>query len=102
MADVIYSLHCFTRGMENEPPDPALLYGDTGEPRIFDFRRYELSRRLPEIIGGRMTRKCFQTDRGNFFTVEIIDDTGDLVEYEMYFTASKSSRRKDVINLFVQ
>jgi hypothetical protein len=30
--DVIFSLHCFTRGMEGETPDPELLYSATVKP----------------------------------------------------------------------
>jgi hypothetical protein len=31
-----------------------LVYPDDYEARIFDFRRYEMSKRLPEIIQGRL------------------------------------------------
>ena len=49
--DVEFSLHCFTRGArKGEVPDAALLYSDSRETRIFDFQRYELSKRLPEIV----------------------------------------------------
>ncbi len=99
--EVIFSLHCFTRGMEKETPDAALLYRDSRETRIFDFKRYALSHRLPTIIDGLMTCKCFHTERGNFFTIEIIDEQGIKTGYEIYFTASKSSKA-GVVNLFVQ
>src|SRR5712691_5201902 len=99
--DVIFSHHCFTRGTENETPDPALLYSDGRETRIFDFRRYELSHRLPAIVDGLMTCRCFHAERGNFFTIEIIDDQGNKIDYEVYFTASKSSKG-GVIILYVQ
>jgi hypothetical protein len=40
--DVIFSLHCFTRGIKDgEQPDPALCYSDDRETRVFDFLRYE-------------------------------------------------------------
>lgn len=74
--DLIYSLHCFTKGMEGENPDPDLLYSDNRQTRIFDFRRYELSRQLPAIIESLMTCKCFHTGRGNFFTIKILDAQG--------------------------
>ena len=51
--DVIFGLHCFTRARgQNVPYENALLYGDDWELRVFDFVRYELSKRLPEIIEG--------------------------------------------------
>jgi hypothetical protein len=99
--EVIFSLHCFTRSMENETPDSALLYGDNRETRIFDFGRYELSQNLPAIIEGLMARKCFHTGHGNFFTVSVLDGQGNKIEYEVYFTVSKSTKRR-VINLYVQ
>ncbi len=100
--DVIFSLHCFTRepGV-NEAPAANLLYSDDRETRVFDFRRYALSIRLPEIVARLMGCKCFHTGKSNFFTVEIIDDQGQKQNYEMYFTASRSSK-KGVINLFIQ
>jgi hypothetical protein len=99
--DVLFSLHCFTRSMGNEILDPALLYSDNRETRIFDFRRYALSHCLPGIIDRLMTCKCFHTEHGNFFTVEILDEQGNKIEYEIYFTASKSSKN-GVVNLYVQ
>ena len=97
--EIIFSLHCFTRGMEGETPDPALLYSDSRDTRIFDFRRYELSHHLPAIIDLLMTRKCFHTGRGNYFTVEIIEQ-GQRIDYEVYFAVSKAS--KGGLNLYVQ
>lgn len=100
--DVIFSLHCFTRGGKaGETPDPALLYSDHRETRIFDFQRYELSRQLPGIVQKLGGLRCYHTGRENFFTIELVDHNGNKVEYEIYFTASRSSKR-GVINLFVQ
>lgn len=87
--------------MENESPDPKLFYSDSRETRHFDFRRYELSFHLPGIVDGLMTRKCFHTERGNYFTLDVLDDKGNKVEYEVYFTVSKSSK-PGFINLYIQ
>jgi hypothetical protein len=100
--EVIFSLHCFTRGMQgSEHIDHALCYSDRRETRIFDFRRYEFSRHLPGIVSRLMTCKCFQTARDNFFTAELLDENGNKVSYEIYFTASKASR-EGIINLYIQ
>ena len=41
--EVIFSMHCFTRGKKDgEKTDHALLYRDSRECRVFDFRRYQL------------------------------------------------------------
>jgi hypothetical protein len=100
--DVIFGLHCFTRGRDQEAPqEKALLYGDDRETRVFDFVRYELSKRLPEIIEDLPQRKCYHTGKGNFFSVEIVSGDGSVVEYDVFFAASRSST-KGKINLFVQ
>ncbi|MBP4050882.1 hypothetical protein B0T49_13575 [Chromobacterium violaceum] len=99
---LIYSLHTFTRGVEaREKPDEQLLYCDSRECRVFDFQRYDLSKRLPEIVEGLQARKCYHSGKGNFFVVELAEADGSQVEYEVYFEASRSSR-KGVLNLFVQ
>jgi hypothetical protein len=100
--EVIFSLHCFTRGLDNEIPDQAMLYSDTRETRVFDFRRYELSRRLPGIVADLPQRTCYGADRRNFFIFEMVNQkSGDAQQYEVYFTASRSTK-KDIINLFLQ
>ena len=100
--DVIFGLHCFTRGRDLDVTrENALLYRDDRETRVFDFVRYELSKRLPEIVEGLAQRKCYHTGRGNFFSVEIVREDGQVVEYDVFFVASRSSV-KGKINLFVQ
>ncbi len=87
--------------MHGETPDPGLLYSDSRETRIFDFRRYDLSRHLPAIIESLITCKCFHAGRGNFFTVRVLDEHGNKVDYEIYFTVSRSSRQ-GAVNLYIQ
>jgi hypothetical protein len=56
--EVRFTLHCFSRGpRDGEAFDPLLIYPDDYEARIFDFRRYEMSKRLPEIIQEMPARK---------------------------------------------
>ena len=100
--DVIFGLHCFTRGRRSgEPQEVDLNYGDDREIRIFDYVRYELSKRLPEIVEGLPQRKCYHTGKGNFFSIEIVREDGKIIEYDIFFVASRSSTRGR-INLFVQ
>jgi len=99
--NILYSLHCFTRSGAGETIDPALEYGDDRETRVFDFRRYNLSLQLPAIVKNLMGAKCFEADRDNFFTLHVVDDQGNNVDYEVYFKASKSSIN-GTLNLFVQ
>jgi hypothetical protein len=97
----LFSLHCFTRSGEGETVDAGMRYSDHRERRIFDFRRYDLSLQLPAIVKSLKTCKCFHTEHGNFFTVSIVDEAGDKVDYEINFTVSKSSKA-GIINLFIQ
>jgi hypothetical protein len=97
--NVTFGLHCFTCGITPQC-DPALLYSDAREAREFDFQRYELSKRLPEIVGDLSCRKCFHTEHGNFFTIDLVDEQGEVLSYEVYFAASGS--QNGCVNLFVQ
>ncbi len=103
LVEVIFSLHCFTRGVRHgEIPDRALCYSDGRETRVFDMQRYHLSHNLPAIVESLARRRCYHTGRGNFFTIEIVDPNTDTkLEYEVYFTASRAARR-GLINLYVQ
>lgn len=100
--DVIFSMHCFTRGVkQDEKPDRNLLYADSRESRVFDFRRYGLSKELPAIIKELHRRKCHHSGKGNFFVVEVITREGEHLDYEIYFEASRNTKR-GAINLYVQ
>ena len=102
IVDVVFGLHCFTRGSdEDQAVDAKMLYADAREIRVFDFDRYELSKLLPGILRGLGQRRCFHTGRGNFFSIEIVRRDGRVVEYDIFFAVSRSSR-KGRINLFVQ
>jgi hypothetical protein len=100
--NIMFGLHCFTRGPRAgaQQVDPILLYADSREKREFDFQRYELSKRLPAIVESLPRRKCFHTGKGNFFSIDIIDDQGRHFEYDVFFAVSRSSRGG--LNLFVQ
>jgi hypothetical protein len=100
--DVAYGSHCFTCAPEKGGTiPPGMKYADARHVRVFDFGRYELSRQLPAIIEGLAERKCWNTGKGNFFTVEIVTEEGKAVDYDVFFAVSKSSQ-KGRINLFVQ
>jgi len=98
--EIDFGLHCFTRGLEEgETPDPVLIYSDARETRIFDFERYELSKLLPDLIDRLPSCKCFHTEKGNFFTIEVHGEKKIL--YHVFFEASRTGTRK-MLRLFVQ
>ena len=97
---VIYSLHCFTRGKKDEDSNKSLYYSDLRECRVFDFLRYELSKQLPEIIESLINRQCYHTGKGNFLVVEILNKNGDRYNYEIYFKLNRSP--KGILTLHIQ
>lgn len=98
---VAFSLHCFTQSIV-DGDDPALAYRDNRETRTFCFTRYRLSRYLPDIIQGIGARKCLHTGKGNFFVVELVDDDGTTVEYEIYFDVRRATAKRGMMKIFVQ
>jgi hypothetical protein len=100
--DVIFSLHCFSRGIRaGEPYLADLAYADSREVRLFDEQRYTQSLHLGEVIRSIGDRRCFHTGHDNFFTVELIDGQGERVEYTVYFKLSRAPS-KGRLNLYVQ
>lgn len=93
--DVVFSLHCFTKSHGNDEPAAAasLCYSDTRETRQFCFYRYELSKKLPDIIKSLHERKCLHTGHGNYFTIELVDENNEKRHYEVYFTVTRSSKK---------
>ncbi len=98
---VIFSLHCFTTKKLGDE-DSRLFYRDNRECRVFCFDRYQLSKRLPEIIKDIFGRKCYHTGYSNYFTIEILNQKGVKVEYQVYFTVTKCSKVKGTLNLYIQ
>lgn len=90
---VEFGHHCFTRGLRDEDPDELIYPGPRQDPRAFDPERWELSRQLPELIRGLMTREVRHTNYGNFLTVELTDLNGGSVEYEVYFNVKKTGKQ---------
>ena len=99
---VIFGLHCFTRSPKpDERFSREWCYSDSRETRTFCLQRYELSKRLPEIINDLSRQRCYHTQKGNFFVVEILDTANEPRQYEVYFKASRP-RLRGMLNLFVQ
>ena len=84
---ILFSHHCFTEGKKSGD-DPQLEFLDGGpkrDHRTFDAIRWELSQYLPDIIRGLMGRHIAHTHHNSFFTVDIVDQNGTSIEYEVYF-----------------
>jgi hypothetical protein len=102
MVDVAFGTHCFTRGLPKDGVyERELEYRDGREVRVFDLRRLELSKALPGIVETLVGRKCMHGERGNFFTIAATEENGTKIDYDVFFTVSKSSQ-KGRLNLFLQ
>lgn len=100
-----FSMHCFTRGHKSGEDDllsGPLAYADSRETRIFDFRRYECSKKLREIIEQLPKTPCYHTNHGTFFTIRMVDDSGKQEPYEVYFTALLPKNKPLQLKIYVQ
>ncbi|MBL4751563.1 MAG: hypothetical protein JKX71_13450 [Amylibacter sp.] len=98
---VIFSLHCFSKTTK-EGDDPLLEYSDNRETRTFCFERYQLSFQLPAIIRDIHKKRCNHTGKGNFFIIELSDDDGNEIEYEIYFDIDMAKSREQPMTLYIQ
>jgi hypothetical protein len=101
-----FSFHCFTRGPNKhkgeklEDVDSSLHYSDSRDKRIWCFDRYKLSFFLPDIARGVSQKKCYNTGKGNFFLIDLVESDGSISEYEVYFKVTRAG--KGVLRLYVE
>ncbi|OZB05561.1 MAG: hypothetical protein B7X54_05035 [Idiomarina sp. 34-48-12] len=77
-----------------------MRYADSRETRIFCFDRYQLSFLLPDIVKVINQKKCFHTGKGNFFIIEVPNNDGKPLEYEIYFNVARANGGR--FRLFVE
>lgn len=80
LVEVAYSDHCYTKN-------------DGSGDRVFDPRRYELSKTLPAIIADLLNRRCSFAFGVNFLTIE---DVAPGEDYEIYFEVFKRKETKSL------
>jgi len=94
---VTYSCHCFTKDEPslNEDEREQLMYHAPKESRPFNFERYELSKKLPQIINSLAQPHILirHAGHGRFATVKISDRMGNEVEYYVFFTVFKEKNK---------
>jgi hypothetical protein len=94
---VTYSFHVFakvTEGMNSEQHD-ELMFHARKESRPFNFNRYFLSLKLPEIIERLADSKtlCFHAARGSFATCKVLDSEGNEINYIVLFKAFREKKK---------
>lgn len=95
---VTFSWHCYTR--TPEAGEHVYLVRDGNEQRCFCPTRYLLSQYLPGIIRQLDQKAIFQTGKGNFVTIEVLDPAGGSTEYGIFFTITRG-KNKDPLKLRV-
>lgn len=105
---VTYGLHCFAKDdADNAELDAELAYSDGRETRPFSFERYELSKRLPEIVRSLSDKDIQEIGGGRdkYRVIEIENAaTGEVLEYKVGFCCFKENRllRLHVITAFIE
>lgn len=96
---ICFSMHCFTKAELTSSAHP-LNYSDANETRTFNFERYELSKKLPDIVMSLHKMKCMHTTRGNYFVIDIQHPVTGKQEYEVFFNVSKLAN--NVASIYVE
>lgn len=108
---ILFSCHCFTHAVKNDAREAASipqeeLYQNPQETRVLNEERYILSTtQLPKIMARLHERHITVADegkRGNFVTIEHINQSGEKCYYGVFFEVSKDKKRGGRIILRVQ
>ncbi|MGB3221462.1 MAG: hypothetical protein WBB23_01540 [Desulforhopalus sp.] len=90
-----FSTHCVS---EDRVDHPTVSFPDEGgKNRFFSFARYDLSLRLPLLLGELPERQCYFASSRNFLTVEITEGDGESKNYHIYFSVKKISEGVSVL-----
>jgi hypothetical protein len=91
----------FTRGC-SIAEDPDYHYSTAPRDlRKFCPNRYELSKMLPDVVRSLDGRKCFFTERNNYFVVELPEPLPAGFEYWIFFDV-RGVAEPDAVLLFIQ
>lgn len=87
-----FSNHCFTRSIkDDERPDLSSIYPYPKDRRVFDLRRYSLSRQLPQIIETLPEHFCFHGGYSRYCSCRVTEDDGNEVEYQIVYRVWKAN-----------
>jgi len=97
--DISFSWHCYTR--TPDAGEDVYPLRDGNEVRCFCPVRYDHSKRLPAIISGIFDKTVYQTGKGNYVCIEIVEADGSRYEYGVYFQLRKPGKGRP-LKLFVE
>jgi hypothetical protein len=94
---VAFSAHTFTRGC-SIAEDPDYHYSTAPRDlRKFCPNRYELSKMLPDVVLSLDGRKCFFTDRNNYFVVDPGTVTGRFRVLDIFRCSQGCGARRSAV-----
>lgn len=109
---VAYSCHCFTEGHDQEKHQgDQVVIMDGQRPRVFDQRRYDLSRTLPALIAGLPDHRVYmlppkQRREPNFTAFDAQVELEDGLVYRVFFVLRDKRGREGKVRhrleLFVE
>ena len=87
--EIKFSCHCFTeKSGPQDPPD--LMYRHAHEVRKFDLVRYELSKRLPQLIKELPGKSVYRSKTHSFFFLRQTEESQIDGPYVVFFNIRKS------------
>ena len=94
---VTYSFHCFAKDDASltESQKEELNYSAPKDSRSFNFRRYKLSKSLPDIIQslGDPNTLIYHKGHENYATCKIIEESGQSTDYVVLFSIFREKRK---------
>jgi hypothetical protein len=91
---VVFDCHVVTEASEAHVADDPRYWLDLGgHSRRFELKRYEYSRRLPDLICGLPTGKvkCYKAKKNNYMVWEMGNAESGKEHYQVYFDLYKPS-----------
>ena len=104
---VLFSCHCFSSSLENDPRGPSGIPQDeiftgTHERRVLNEERYLLSQLHLRGLINTLHKRAIRLAVDNYFTYDTVDHLGRAIEYAVFFTVEKDAKRAKRLLLRVQ
>lgn len=101
VADVKFSNHCFSEAFVAGTHDQSWLVMDGNRERAFCWKRYELSKRLPEMVSALPDAAVWVTTWERNYVYYIMLGEG-AEAYPMFFHLRKKGEHGEDLTLFVE
>ncbi|MCY0854048.1 hypothetical protein [Cupriavidus sp. D39] len=99
--ELAYTNHCYSRGpLVGEEVPTGFVVMDGAKARIFDWRRYHLSKNLPHVMASLFSGDATvrATHHHNFVQIELVEELADGIKREVNYYIFLRIRKHDVPN----